>query len=228
MSVMNIIDEFVTKLDIFLNTNANSDCDKEWLKNKIYQVVKQQFKKINTNNKIKMSGVINKEYTCKAIIKSGVNRGLLCGCKCINSFYCKKHQNEELSVNNENEDIFNDIREDKILEQKSFSHTENKYNSSEKKSIIISKNKFGNMEYGTTGLLLKSIKEDNDCKIRNRVVARQGPNGEWNPLSENDINLCKKLRIKYEIINLNKISGEIDSKKYTSKMSLFLLDETNE
>jgi len=229
-SLSDIVRDFVTQIDNFLNVNAGTHCDKEWLTKKIYQNIKQQFKKINNNNKRKMSSNSTtniKETTCIAILKSGINRGLLCGSKCINSSYCKKHQNEELENTTSDEDdrlttINNEIDNELYINKEK----ECIKSGQEKKMIVIEKNSFGNLEYGTTGLLFKTLKDENGKTI-NRIVSKQGPNGEWKPLSESDIKLCKKLRLKYQIIDFKKKTGDINTKKFTSKIPLTISDYKN-
>jgi hypothetical protein len=67
-------------------------------------------------------------------------------------------------------------------------------------------------------LILKAI-EDINGKIRNRVVAKEGLNGEWIELNHKDIELCKKYKLRYEKIELKK-NVIVNTIKYTSKIPL--------
>jgi hypothetical protein len=91
-----------------------------------------------------------------------------------------------------------------------------------KNQIIISKNHYGNLVYGTTGLILKALIDENG-KIRNRVVAREGLSGEWLELNQRDKELCMKLKLKYEKIDFK--IPKINTLKYTKEIPLINIKE---
>jgi len=72
---------------------------------------------------------------------------------------------------------------------------------SDKKEIICSirKNNFNNFVFKNTGLIFKNQKEK-------FIVAKEGLKGEWLPLSENDIEICKENHLRYKIIDFTKTS----------------------
>ena len=89
--------------------------------------------------------------------------------------------------------------------------TENKSVTSETQTndedfIVIRKNKFNNFVFGKTGLIIKSSKEK-------YIVAKESDNGDWLPLSEEDIEDCKRYHLKYKILDFN-FKGEITNKEY--------------
>jgi len=135
---------------------------------------------------------------CIFKLLKGVRKGELCDNKTnIGSFYCKRHSNEKYDSNREEK--YDSNREEKY---------EQKINSP---IYIISKNKYGNFTFENTGLIFKNI---NDKKI----VAKEGINGKWIELNDEDIELCIQYKLKFERINLK---HNFDTKKYTSNISLF-------
>jgi hypothetical protein len=56
---------------------------------------------------------------------------------------------------------------------------------------IIKKNSYNNFVYGNTGLIFKSSTEK-------YIVAKEGNKGEWLPLEEEDIALCKKNGLRWK------------------------------
>lgn len=133
---------------------------------------------------------INMDYEkgCRAIIKSGIKSGTLCGKKCMaNLDYCRVHKSK-LSPKTTLKFISDD-EEDEVPDSK----------------VIIRKNKFNNFVYGDTGLIIKSATEK-------YVVAKEGAYGEWTPLSTKDIELCNKLQLRHKLIDLN-FQGETTNKE---------------
>ena len=78
---------------------------------------------------------------------------------------------------------------------------------------IIRKNAFNNFVYGNTGLIFKS-------SIEKYIVAREGSKGEWLPLEEEDINLCKKNGLRWKKIE-NKVRGETFNLDVLKKYDVF-------
>jgi hypothetical protein len=78
---------------------------------------------------------------------------------------------------------------------------------------IIRKNAFNNFVYGNTGLIFKSSTEK-------YIVAREGSKGEWLPLEEEDINLCKKNGLRWKKIE-NKVRGETFNLEVLKKYDVF-------
>ena len=179
---------------------------------------------------------------CNYILLTGKNKGKNCSFNKLEySNYCKKHLNKESveinkedicetgpcvitdsplieEIKNENKDNSNEEIKD-INNNISIKEEEIKKNNKGKESlIIIRKNNYGNLVYGNTGLILKAI-EDINGKIRNRVVAKEGLNGEWIELNHKDIELCKKYKLRYEKIELKK-NIIVNTIKYTSKIPL--------
>jgi len=191
----------------------------------------------------------NKESSnkCKYILLTGKNKGKNCSFNKLEySNYCKKHLNKEDNKNNLEENPIqvqvtsNELIEEKKIELKDSINIneqkkeENKESSNTKNvnsnlnsgtrigvldnKIIIRKNNYGNLVYGNTGLILKAI-EDINGKIKNRVVAKEGLNGEWIELNHKDIELCKKYKLRYEKIEFKK-NVIVNTIKYTSKIPL--------
>jgi|LauGreSuBDMM15SN_2_FD.fasta_scaffold30966_3 hypothetical protein len=78
---------------------------------------------------------------------------------------------------------------------------------------IIRKNAFNNFVYGNTGLIFKSSTEKH-------IVAKEGSKGEWLPLEEDDINLCKKNGLRWKKIE-NKVIGETFNLEVLRKYDVF-------
>jgi hypothetical protein len=140
--------------------------------------------------KSKMSNT-NKNV-CRSIVKAGKRKGEECG-KTIKdeSEYCKVHTKKEKPEEKTNKIVFEDDED----------------------ILIIRKNKFNNFVYGNTGLIFKSSLEK--C-----IVAKEGMNGEWLPLDEIDIDLCKEYNLKWKIIQ-NKVKGERTNIDIIKKYDLF-------
>ncbi len=85
---------------------------------------------------------------------------------------------------------------------------------------IIKKNSYNNFVYGNTGLIFKSSTEK-------YIVAKEGNKGEWLPLEEEDIALCKKNGLRWKKFE-NKIRGETSNLDVLKKYDVFpKLDERN-
>jgi hypothetical protein len=78
---------------------------------------------------------------------------------------------------------------------------------------IIRKNAFNNFVYGNTGLIFKSSTEK-------YIVAKEGSKGEWLPLEEDDIHLCKKNGLRWKKIE-NKVIGETFNLDVLRKYDVF-------
>ncbi len=78
---------------------------------------------------------------------------------------------------------------------------------------IIRKNQFNNFVYGNTGLIFKSSTEK-------YIVAREGSKGEWLPLEEADIKVCKENGLRWKKIE-NKVKGETFNLEVLKKYDVF-------
>jgi len=140
--------------------------------------------------KCKMSST-NKNV-CRSLIKSGQRKGEECG-KVIkdNGEYCKSHSKKEKTEEKTNKIVFEDDED----------------------ILIIRKNKFNNFVYGNTGLIFKS-------SLEKYIVAKEGMNGEWLPLDEIDIDMCKEYNLNWKIIQ-NKVKGERTNIDIIKKYDIF-------
>ena len=50
------------------------------------------------------------------------------------------------------------------------------------------------------------------------IVAKEGENGTWLALTDEDIELCKQYRLKYKIIDPNEHTVILDTKEYTRNL----------
>jgi len=243
-----IIDEFIINMNDYFISNLNQKLDKISIKKSIERNLKQQFKHINNkfrhkNNSDIMSTSTNSlknKDKCNFILLTGKNKGKNCSFNKLEySNYCKKHLNKEEKSENNNKIDSVDKKENKeeiilcskseqvILSNECSLELENKIEKTRgseslvrknENKIIIRKNNYGNLVYGNTGLILKAI-EDINGKIRNRVVAKEGLNGEWIELNHKDIELCKKYKLRYEKIEFKR-NVIVNTIKYTSKIPL--------
>lgn len=78
---------------------------------------------------------------------------------------------------------------------------------------IIRKNQFNNFVYGNTGLIFKS-------SIEKYIVAREGSKGEWLPLDETDIQVCKENGLRWKKLE-NKVRGETFNLEVLKKYDVF-------
>jgi hypothetical protein len=129
---------------------------------------------------------------CRSIIKSGKREGEECGKSIKNdSDYCKLHSKKEKAEEKTSKVVFEDDED----------------------ILIIKKNKFNNFVYGNTGLIFKS-------SLEKYIVAKEGMNGEWLPLDEIDIDICKEYNLKWKIIQ-NKFKGEKTNIDIIKKYDIF-------
>jgi hypothetical protein len=140
--------------------------------------------------KCKMSST-NKNV-CRALIKSGQRKGEECS-KVIkgNGEYCKSHSKKEKTEEKTNKIVFEDDED----------------------ILIIRKNEFNNFVFGNTGLIFKS-------SLEKYIVAKEGMKGEWLPLDEIDIDLCKEYNLNWKIIQ-NKVKGERTNIDIIKKYDIF-------
>ena len=129
---------------------------------------------------------------CRGKIKSGKRIGEECGKILKNdSEFCKVHSKKEKVEEKTSKVVFEDDED----------------------ILIIKKNKFNNFVYGNTGLIFKS-------SLEKYIVAKEGMNGEWLPLDEIDIDICKEYNLKWKIIQ-NKIKGEKTNIDIIKKYDIF-------
>jgi len=164
----------------------------EYLVQRIIKKIKNNIKKRHYTNNMS-------DNKCIFELTRGPRKGQKCYKNTINGkFYCKTHCPKEIPKEQENK----------------VENTQEKQPENQKINCpiyIIRKNKFGNFTFDNTGLIFKSISDK-------KIVAREGENGVWLELTEDDIDLCKQYKLKYERIKFTK---DFDSKKYTSSISLF-------
>jgi hypothetical protein len=71
--------------------------------------------------------------------------------------------------------------------------------------VKVSKNSFGNHEHSATGLVFD--------KTTKKVIGKQNPNGKVDPITDEDIEVCKKYKLPYSIpenLNNKKMSVAVD------------------
>ncbi len=135
---------------------------------------------------------------CKTIVKSGARKGEPCGKPFkAGERACKVHSKTKVVIEEEEEEP---CEEDEVY--------------------IIKKNSNNNFVYGNTGLIFKSSTEK-------YIVAKEGNNGEWVPLEEEDIMVCKKNGLRWKKFE-NKVKGETSNLDILKKYDVFpKLDERN-
>jgi hypothetical protein len=132
------------------------------------------------------------EKLCLSILCSGPRKGEKCGVKTKDgSNYCKKHKAKEegpriLQESEELEDSTNSSYRSfsECIDQSESPHSIDVHSNNTTR-YIIKKNMFDNFVFGNTPYIFKSATEK-------YIVARQGLNGEWIPLSEEDKQICRK------------------------------------
>jgi len=137
---------------------------------------------------------------CRTIIKSGTRKGEECG-KTFKSGEraCKIHSKFKPTTTTTNT----------IIEEEPCEEDE---------VYIIRKNLYNNFVYGNTGLIFKSSTEK-------YIVAKEGNKGEWLPLDDDDIAVCKKNGLRWKKID-NKVRGETSNLEVLKKYDVFpKLDE---
>jgi hypothetical protein len=210
-----------------LEQDKNVDNARFKMHNIFYKKFKLRFKNLHLNNCTNNYNICNKynmigEDLCIAVLKTGKNKGQLCNKSVYIDKYCKKHCKNENTVeiisdldssktvdvtkiqsSDESDkicskteqskvdvEIINNIDEDKEeIKKKEIINT--KENKVDKSKMVIDINKFGNFVFGNTGLVF-----NNDKKI----IAKEGPNGEWLTLKSEDVEICKQYKLKYQVI----------------------------
>lgn len=219
--------------EIYINnvdTEYNKNIVDFRLCNIFNKILKVKFKnldyKYNSTNKDKME-----VEQCIAVLKTGPNKGKLCNKSVYYNKYCKTHS--KYAYNSEENKPVNITKEEKNINTQNIQSNKNNeeteednYITDEKKilinkeptvnskQIVISINKYGNFVFGDTGLVF------NNNKI---VVAKEGANGIWLTLTNDDIELCKKYKLKYEVIQHNKPVPE-PTYSITSQFNIFQSD----
>jgi hypothetical protein len=123
--------------------------------------------------------------TCQAILKSGKNAGNLCSQSAKENGFCLRHS-KHISVPSQ-------VVDKPVKKKIELRPTD----------IVLRKNNFGNIVYPNTNLIL-----DKD----NKIIAKQDKQGEWTPLNDEDIEICKKLKLRYKIIDFT-FKGEFGPEK---------------
>jgi len=131
---------------------------------------------------------------CKHLLKTGPRKNQPCGAKTAQgSVVCSKHSKSETVVQH----VEPEPDEEKI----------------DLSRIYIRPNQYRNFVYGDTGYIIKSAAEK-------YVVAKEGKEGEWLPLSDEDKRIIKKkYKLRYKIIDFSK-KGEQTSQEYIKNMEL--------
>jgi len=134
---------------------------------------------------------------CKHLLKNGPRKNQPCGAKTAQgSVLCSKH-----NKNADPQTIVQHVEEE----------VEEKIDLSR---IYIRPNQYRNFVYGDTGYIIKSATEK-------YVVAKEGKEGEWLPLTEQDkLIVKKKYKLRYKEIDFTK-KGEQTNKDYIKNMELF-------
>ena len=126
---------------------------------------------------------------CPVILKSGIRKGECCGRKCDSKqTVCKLHITQAAAGNVKLPEI--------------------KRSEDEDSTVIIRKNQYNNFVYGNTRLIFRSIQDKS-------IVAKEGEEGIWLPLSDKDIETCNFHNLYYKIIDLQpkKASGQLSLAK---------------
>ena len=149
--------------------------------------------------------------TCPFILSTGHRKGERCDIALKSGqTFCKRHSHLIATRNTDNNDERKSSRR-LIVESESESEEESESfevdinDSFQCQSYLIRKNKFNNFVFKDTDYIIKGPKEK-------FVVAREGLNGEWIPLTEEDRQICKKkykLRCK-EVVFTKKSSFDSD------------------
>ena len=130
---------------------------------------------------------------CVYLMEKGKNKGQVCGTSvCEESTsgkYCKKHLTQETKPEKkEKVEKKVDVKKDEPLLTKS-----ELKEMIEKRTTTISivRNKHGHYEHEDTGIVLD--------RATNKAIGKQNKNGTVDPLSEDDIDMCKNLGFKFVI-----------------------------
>ncbi len=188
------------------------NCPKNETLNNLYFLLQTNLKNTNFNyTNITMSKVKVERKECIHILTSGPRRNLACSKKTtlipdtnIPSDFCSTHYKKVKDSDERHLDTGTSYSEEyKYINSRGSSENQTK---EDEDTIVIRKNKFNNFVFGKTGLIIKSSKEK-------YIVAREAENGDWLPLSEEDIDECKRYHLKYKIIDFN-FTGEKTNKEY--------------
>jgi hypothetical protein len=176
---------------ITFECNLKNDKEFKEIKKNIYNLF-STFPNLSIKDIRKMN---KSNQTCIHVLTRGDNAGKSCGKKCVDDTeYCKIHlkvrDNTYKNIQNKKEE-----KKEEKIEEKKIEDVKNLDPISAKKVddvLIFYKNEYGNFVYGKTRLIFKSAKEK-------YIVAKEGENGNWMPLTDEDIELCKQYRLKYKI-----------------------------
>lgn len=187
---------------------------------KAYKTKEQSSLKQNNNQNSSDQTSSSKQNSCQMILKSGIRKGQLCGTKLKgNGQYCNRHNKTS------KEDERNEPPMTKFKPTKESSVEELKIKGNEPldeflkkippEGLIFKKNKHGYFQFGETGLVFKSCKE----KV---IIGKQLDNGEIQSLTEEDIMICKKYKLRYcsELKESNENNVILSTKEFTSKIPL--------
>lgn len=196
------------------NKNVDENILSFRLKNMFNKRLNVRFKKIqnniniNINNSNKeMNDNTDTEEQCIAVIKSGKNKGKLCNKSVYTGKYCKIHSKEEIVKDNIDDNFVTVDENEEDVKSVIVNTTPPQQ---ENYKMVISVNKYNNFVYGDTGLVFGEDK---------RIVAKEGPNGEWLTLTETDIELCKKYKLRYRVVEHRKAKPE-STKQIASRFSI--------
>ncbi len=202
-----------------------------------YHLLYEMLEFINNPKQVKAKWTILKKMSrmmfCSCVLSTGNRKGEMCG-KPIKSgtTFCTLHQNQEDLSSSEEEEEFNHkynfpiykrnpidtyIQEEKPkrkTKKETKKETEKETDSDvlpiqpgqkviSDNDIVIYPNKFKNFVYPNTNLIL-----DKDL----RVVAKEGKEGLWLPLTKEDITEAKRNRLRYKILDLT-FKGETGPNK---------------
>jgi hypothetical protein len=196
------IESFLTNVADFLEKERSVDNANFKMHNIFYKRSKNRFRNLYLNNYKDSYNICNQDdmsddELCIAVLKSGKNKGQLCNKSVYIDKYCKKHckveKEETITIKDvKEEDQVEEEKDEKkveIINNKTTCQSEER---NEKIKIVVDINKFGNFVFGDTGLVFNNEK---------KIVAKEGPNGEWCTLKEPDVELCKKYKLRYQVIN---------------------------
>lgn len=171
------------------------------------------------------TNIVKKEMSCIGILKSGVNKGKNCTKKAQYGNYCHLHAIANLKISDEEkkvdvvekektiekqelkqevkevvkEEVKQEVENETKNDTKNDTKVEEKKKESKKEKIkdtdlVIRPNKYKNFIYPGTNLVL----DPKDGK----AIATEGLDGRWIALEDYDIDKCKKMKIKFKIVDL--------------------------
>lgn len=163
------------------------------------KVVETKEKKPSRPRTTKSAEAKDDSATCSYEFKKGKNSGTKCTARvCADSSkYCRKHKSqddkEETGTKTEKKAApkATSSKAKKSAEAKEKETAAVKKLSDTKSSLVIRRNKHGNYVHSETQLVL-----DKDSK---EVYGRQNDSGEIDPLTAEDIELCRKFSFKYRL-----------------------------